>query len=499
MDLEINGLDWTSASRMGSWYPFPDQPGAEATWAYTDTFGLGRGNHTFFGRAYDRAGNAEAPHELARLLWFPQSAPELAGSALVARPATLLPGDEVVFTIAVRNGGNQQAWMEIVDSLPPGMTPVDGGLAPDAVNDEASRTVTWPARLLWPGQWRRIQLPAMVDEELGSGTLENRATARAFWPNTDGLADADRQRFEELERTVDLSTTITVDPGLADGADVAAPWAHLSIRSGQAAYGQKIQLGIVAPSDAMWMYLREWALDPANGDWVVVGDSGWRAYQPEATWTLSPGAGVKHLGAWVADGAGNVSTLDEHGLAFTNLLARDQALADGLRHQYRFDLDTGNLVIYNLAALAGDPDMYVWSPRHALLPNHAAEGDGLVDVIGFWPEGQGVHLLEVVARGDSVYQLLPAPQPEADLAGPQDQTADNGGRPSRPLTVSDPLSAGAEVDAPVLALHRNYLPVVLSKGQVHEHVLIGIGGPLAGLPLPHHRAYGSRTTAVRLS
>jgi hypothetical protein len=28
-------------------------------------------------------------------------------------------------------------------------------------------------------------------------------------------------------------------------------------------------------------------------------------------------------------------------------------------------------------------------------------------------------------------------------------------------------------------------------------VLIGIGGHLAMPPLPHHRAYGSRTTAVR--
>ena len=28
-------------------------------------------------------------------------------------------------------------------------------------------------------------------------------------------------------------------------------------------------------------------------------------------------------------------------------------------------------------------------------------------------------------------------------------------------------------------------------------VLIGIGGHLAVPPLPHHRAYGSRTTAVR--
>jgi hypothetical protein len=29
-------------------------------------------------------------------------------------------------------------------------------------------------------------------------------------------------------------------------------------------------------------------------------------------------------------------------------------------------------------------------------------------------------------------------------------------------------------------------------------IMIGIGGRLTAPPLPHHRAYGSRTTAVRL-
>src|SRR5208283_236510 len=43
--------------------------------------------------------------------------------------------------------------------------------------------------------------------------------------------------------------------------------------------------------------------------------------------------------------------------------------------------------------------------------------------------------------------------------------------------------------------------VVLERAtQTHHKLssLIGIGGHLAVPPLPHHRAYGSRTTAVRL-
>jgi hypothetical protein len=38
----------------------------------------------------------------------------------------------------------------------------------------------------------------------------------------------------------------------------------------------------------------------------------------------------------------------------------------------------------------------------------------------------------------------------------------------------------------------------IRAGERWEQALIGIGGHLAMPPLPHHRAYGSRTTAVRL-
>jgi hypothetical protein len=38
-----------------------------------------------------------------------------------------------------------------------------------------------------------------------------------------------------------------------------------------------------------------------------------------------------------------------------------------------------------------------------------------------------------------------------------------------------------------------------SERDLIEAGLIGIGGRLTAPPLPHHRAYGSRTTAVRPS
>lgn len=82
-----------------------------------------------------------------------------------------------------------------------------------------------------------------------------------------------------------------------------------------------------------------------------------RAYLEVTTWTLSPGAGVKCLGVWVADQGWYCTTLSEHSLAFTNLLPGGTARADGQRNQYHFQLARGDLVLCNLVAYRGDPDL----------------------------------------------------------------------------------------------------------------------------------------------
>jgi hypothetical protein len=460
IDLEVDGQIWTSASALGSWYPFPKHPDVEVTWYYTGTMELGRGNHIYRGQARDQAGNAEESYELARLLWFPQSAPDLEGSIMGDWPEKVRPGDVVYVVIGMRNTGYQEAYVEVSDLLPVGLTLLESLLPNDVEYDPETRTLTWPVRLLWPGDWRPFHFRAQVDEGVGDVDLVNQATAHAFWPNTDELPPDDRQRFEELERTVELAATVTVEPDLPPGVDVTSPLAELHILSGEVVTDPQVELLIRTVADTRWMYLREWALDPGSGEWVVAQDSGWLPYRQTYTWTLSAGAGVRVVGAWVADGAGNVSRMWELSTAYTNLMGGTQSLADGQRHQYRLQMDRGNLALYNLLALQGDPDLYVWNPRQAMWPNQAAEQDQLADVVGFWAQETGVYLFEVLARGDSRYELFPALPGGEGMGALEQAQADDKERPAHPLTVSDPLGAGAVGAPPALDLVTLYLPLV---------------------------------------
>ncbi|MBU1879076.1 MAG: DUF11 domain-containing protein, partial [Chloroflexi bacterium] len=470
MGIQADGGDWTSASEIGLWHPIPGMPEIEVNWYYTATTELGRGNHIFFGQAQDEAGNLEAPYQIAQVIWFPPSTPDLSASSLTASPQVARPGDEVTFAIAVRNSGEQEAHVAVTDTLPAGLTPITETLGYDVTYDPGTGTITWPARLVWPGQWFRVSFGARVDTA-GAAVLENQATAHAFWPNTDALTGAARQYFLDRERTVVVTATVTVNPNLPAGADVTPPQVDLSILSGSVMSERDVTLRILADADARWMYLREWTLDPATGVWIVAQESGWMTYNQSHTWTLSPGDGVKYLGVWVADGARNVSLLDENSLAFTNLVGGSQALVAGQRVQYRFDLRAGALTAFYVTAQAGDPDLYVWNPLNAFRPNYYSNGPGgagTVDEVIQWLDEEGLYLVEVQAVGDCQYRLT-IPE-EAELAT-RDRTTrarmlsfQEKDRPVHPLAVSDPLSAGSTVTLTVPPPYEIYLPLVFRGG-----------------------------------
>jgi uncharacterized repeat protein (TIGR01451 family) len=462
MDLGVDGYEWTSASGIGSWYPFPD-PTIEANWYYTATHRLGAGYHFFTGRAFDAAGNQETPYEIARVLWLPQASPGLDGSGLTVSQSVVRPGDEVTFMLAARNGGYQEAHVAISSVLPAGLTPAADSLASDVIYDPATRTLTWPARLLWPGQSALHAFRAHVDAGLGETRLESQATFHAFWPNTDLLPEAERQQFLDREQTVVAAATVTVNPNLPTGADVTSPWVMLVPPSKQAVDGPEVSLGILTAVDARWMYLREWAPDPITGDWTVEQDSGWIEYSRNHTWTLSSGQGVKYLGVWVADLAGNVSTLSEQSLTFVNRIDVSQVLADGERIQYRGLLEGGEFVSIALTTVSGDPDLFIWKPRNAFWPDRYTNDTVLPGQVetgsNQFPLESGRYLLDVQAVGASEYALSLTGQGSAmvaaNLAAPQKTL------PGNPLTVSDPLSAGQVGPTVGLPPLRFYIPMIV--------------------------------------
>jgi hypothetical protein len=201
----------------------------------------------------------------------------------------------------------------------------------------------------------------------------------------------------------------------------------------------------------------------------VARNSGWIGYHPTYTWELSAGDGVKYLGAWVADSAGNISALDKRALAYTNLVGESQSLANGQRTQYRFAMDQGKIAAFYVTALAGDPDLYVWQPRYTFWPTNYSNGHGEEDAAGRRAYEAGVYLVEVAAVGDSRYRLTLHPESgllpgQAAVPRATMLSAAEKARPPHPLTVSDPLSASAAARPEGQPFGNLYLPLIHRDG-----------------------------------
>ena len=270
MVLRHEGTYWNAAGEIGSW-SLPTNPSIEANWVYTTTNDLGAGYHIFKGRAIDEAGNQEAEYEIGRVKWFPKASPDLRGSAVEPMQTTARPGDEIVFSLVARNTGFQEAYVSVTGALPLGLEPVLDRLPPAVVYDAATRTLTWPSRLLWPGWSEPHLFVAKVDAGLGATSLEVKGTFNASWPNTDLLPADERKLFEDREQTVVATKSVAVNPGLPAGADLIPPWSSILLPPGPHSRiaGAEVSLSIHAAPDAERMYLREWTLDPVTGHWIV--------------------------------------------------------------------------------------------------------------------------------------------------------------------------------------------------------------------------------------
>jgi hypothetical protein len=456
VSIRINDQMWTAADAV-----------VDARWAFTSTADdMGAGCFSFTIQSGDRAGNVEALHGFGdTVAWLPRTRPDLSGSRLAVTPAQARPGETVTVTLAVPNSGWQETWVPVVVHLPVGLSAVAETIGSGGVYDPVARTISWAPEYLWPGQERPFTFQAQVDAGAAASDLALVLNAVGTWPIVDSCPADARAGFQALETTVDVTATLAVEPALPSGVDVLAPASpFLTILSGQVTGSRDVELGIqlADPADVQWMYVREWTWDSAGDKWVVAQGSGWFPYLPSYPyypyypyrWTLSAGDGVKYLGVWVADAAGNVSALGRSSLAFTNLLQGSQFLADGERVQYRFNLLRSDQAIFGAAALAGDPSLYVWQPRNGFRPDYAAAGAGVVDAVSFTASAGGLYLVEVRAEGDSRYQLLLGGD-----AGPLEISAASRASdpPEHPLTVSDPLSAGV-AGAPILG--KTYLPIV---------------------------------------
>jgi len=450
MEIQVDDGSWTSASILGEALP--------TLWAYAALLDVGNGYHIINGRAADGAGHVEAPHKMAERIWYPWASPDLSASSLAFEPAVARPGETVTATLTVRNGGFQEGYVAIQATLPAGLAPAEGALASldDSVTyDPATGVITWPDQLLWPGEFWRTEFQAVVADGLPASMLTAELHLHASWPNVDLLPPEEQQRFRDFETRATVSAGLQVDPQLPAGKDVTAPHVSLTLHEGTGEAGDTVDLALQASAGAQRLYLREWTLNPASGAWITVRSTGWIPYVESLTWELSAGGGVKYLGAWVADAAGNVSRLDERSLAFTNRLIEEDLLA-GQRRQYRYPFEDG-IAVFNLLTTSGQADLYAWLPGQSDVPTYTAEGSDLVKTLGFHVALEGLYLLEASAVTDTTYTLLDATTAAAAAAVGPTQLAD---APQRPLTLTTPLTGGAAV-APGLELRPAYLPMIL--------------------------------------
>ena len=461
MAIRYDGADWQAASVAAAATTAAAIGTAATSWSYNGGHDVGAGYHIFYGRAEDQAGNTEAEYEIGRVLWYPQAAPNIEGSTLTASPATVRPGDTVTLTLVARNAGPQEAYVAAIATVPEGLSLVTEDLAPDVTYDLAAGVLMWPGEMLWPGETMRHTYEVRVNPNHQGATLVNQIGLRATWPNINLLSPDQQQPFLAQERTLRVTADIHINAGLPVGTDTTAPWVSLSAGP-QVVTNGSVTLGIVAEADAKRMYIREWVINPLTGVWQQAQDSGWLSFAPTYNWVLSPGQGVKYLGVWVADAAGNISTLDESSTDFVNRSDANQVLLDGERIQYRGDLEQGSWIIATLLTIAGDPDMYIWRPGNGFRPDLFSTDDvgpGQVETLGGeMVEQAGRYLLEVQAAGDSEYNLSLAGQGAAVLAASHGQVGKE--HPQHPLSLADPLSANQVDDWQGARPYIMYLPAV---------------------------------------
>lgn len=448
MAIGSEGLGWSAAHAVGEFTSaLPEASGAtlQVNWYYTSTEDLGAGNHEFLGAAKDVAGNHETPYLIAQVVQFPDYSPELGGSSVTASPLAVRPGDSVTVTIVARNAGWQEALVAVTDTLPAGLTPIAGTWDSNATPSADSTTLVWAPHLLRPGEHTQYSFRALVGASVAAGTLEQKVVFHGFWPNVNDLAsEADRKRFTDLEKTTTINGAVVVDPTLAAGADKTPPWVTV-FASKKLVTDPVEHLSILSTEDALWMYIREWSLNPMTGNWTVSQNSGWVAYQPEIDVALSEGHGVKYLGVWVMDAAGNTSTLDEGSLVFSNRVDGAQALASGGRVQYRAQRTQDTWIAAELDTIQGDPDMFVWKPTNGYGPDLSAtasvDAGQSEDLSGYVLSSNGIYLLEVGANGDSQYAITFMGL-DSNNASVTSSAVTAKTLPQHPLAISDPLSAG---------------------------------------------------------
>jgi hypothetical protein len=226
-----------------------------------------------------------------------------------------------------------------------------------------------------------INRPAL----LGWNKDEGRVASFSTLLSDEELASADFQRL--LQNTVawvggvdDLTPpTVTIETANADGL--------ANSRDVQIAISAADTGGSLLSRVAIVEYV--YSGNPQK-PWTRVNDPVWsvsRAASRTLNWTLSADPGLHYLQVFVADGAGNTSKPD---LVFTNYQPATVDIGLDETRIYRIQPSAGTNVTVQMAALAGNPDLYLFGDNVSFHP----ESDASSESTSFTADG-GIYQIEI--------------------------------------------------------------------------------------------------------
>jgi hypothetical protein len=226
--------------------------------------------------------------------------------------------------------------------------------------------------------------------------------------------------------------------------------------------------------------LKEWVLvTTPYPHWQQVNDSGWIPYQTTYPWKLGPQSGTHFMGVWVADAAGNKSTLTRTAIDFASLLLPNTQVRAGGMVSYLVYYPVGVDVKSELQTLTGAAHLFVWYPGSLFLPDeNSSVQDSDIQTITFTTRTAGIYLFLVYGLQTSEYNLriapgggprIPIPLPynssnatgiNLDSQNQPPSAAELDGitfNPILPQSGLDPLESAQDPEGP---FHKTYVPAI---------------------------------------
>lgn len=277
-----------------------------------------------------------------------------------ASQKALGPSEELTYTILLYNSSLDPIMVDVVDTIPAELSdPMNVSHMGDY--DPVLRTLTW----------EDIEVP------VGHQVLLTFDVAAAVVP-TEAIDVVNTATVTTDKNTFDIEFTIKLLPELPED-DVFFPVVNSVVIDEMDVLEE---LEVILHIDAMdyaapstpgvvdQMMIKEWQVGGGTGEgWVVKNTTGWVPFESEFAYTLGDQPGVKFIGVWVMDEAGNISHATQDAFDFASYLKPDTTLMDqigiipyGVYYEEGVSINASLVVDEVLSDEDSSAFLLVWTP-----------------------------------------------------------------------------------------------------------------------------------------